>query len=136
MLDDRRHTTGPGPLPPRAFASSAARARELRRRRAAEPSGLELQALARRVDAERERLTQLSGRPPRISELARAADCDPEALVRVVCCREGATDRRLDPLAVLLEWARGSDVAAIAERHGAAAGVTARILRRALQRSW
>lgn len=134
MLDDRRHPEGS--LPPRAWATSAARARELRRRRgAAEPTALELQALARRLDAERERLAHLAGRPPRVSELAHAAGCDVEMLVRVVCCGEGASDRRLDPLAVLLEFARGADVAEIARRHGASAGVTARILRAALQRS-
>lgn len=134
MLDDRRPTSDDLPLPARAMATHATRAKDLRRRREAEPTRLELQALARRVDAERERLTQIGGRPPRVSELAHAAGCDAELLVRVITCPHVAEDRRLDPLAVLLEFARGADPAVIARRHGATAGATARVLRQALQR--
>ncbi len=135
MLDDRPPTTDTSPLPARLDASAAERARELRRRRAPAFTSGELQAIARRVDAERERLTHVAGRTPTVTELARAADVDVEVLVLVISGPHGVEDRRLDPLAVLLAYARGRDVAEIAHMFGATTGVTARVLRQALQRS-
>lgn len=135
MLDDRRPISDAFPLPARLDASAAARARDLRRRRVPAFTAGELQALARRIDAERERLTHVSGYPPTVTELARAAGCDVEVLVRVIGGPHGVEDRRLDPLAVLLAFARGRDVPEIAHMFGATTGVTARVLRHALQRA-
>ncbi len=117
------------------WATTAARGRDLRRRRERDPSPGELQALARRVDAERERLTQLGRRAPSVSELARAADCEIETLVLVLTSRHVTADRRLEPLSVLLAYARGHDAAAIARTYGSTVGSTARIIRWALQRA-
>lgn len=117
------------------WATTAARGRDLRRRRERDPSPAELQGLARRVDAERERLTQLGRQAPSVSELARAADCEIEILVLVLTSRHAMTDRRLEPLSVLLAYARGQDAATIARTYGSTVGATARVIRRALQRA-
>lgn len=135
MLDDRRPTPEVFDLPARLDASAAARARELRRRCAPEFTPGELRAMARRIDAERERLTHVSGSPPCMTDLARAAGCDVDVLVLVIAGPHGVEDRRLDPLAVLLAFARGRDVPEIAHMFGATTGVTARVLRLALQRA-
>ncbi len=117
------------------WATTAARGRDLGRRRERDPSPAELQALARRVDAERERLTQLGLQAPSVSELARAADCEVEILVLVISSRHATADRRLDPLSVLLAYARGQDATRIARTYGSTVGSTARVIRRALQRA-
>lgn len=91
--------------------------------------------MARRVDAERERLTHLAGRTPTVTELARAADIDVDVLVLIISGPHGVEDRRLDSLAVLLAYARGWEVPEVAHMFGATAGATARALRQALQRS-
>lgn len=131
MLDDRRPPSDTFGLPARLWVTAAARTRELRRRQGAPPTMDELRALARRVDAERERLTQLGGAAPSISELACAAGCDVELLVLAVSCRS-ADAGRLAPRTVLLDFARGDDLPAIAQRHGSTAAATARVLRHAL----
>ena len=135
MLDDRRPTSDAFGLPARMWATTAARGRDLRRRRELDPSAAELRALAGRIDAERERLTQLGLQAPTVSALARAADCEVETLVLVITSRHAIADRRLDPLSVLLAYARGQDATAIARTYGSTVGSTARVIRRALQRT-
>lgn len=117
------------------WATAAARGRELQRRRQRDPSPDELRALARRVDAERERLTHLGLRAPSVADLARAAECDVETLVLVVTSGHAAADPKLEPLPVLLAYARGQDATTIARTYGATVGATARVVRRALQRT-
>ncbi|MGK2938982.1 MAG: hypothetical protein ACSLFR_14435 [Solirubrobacteraceae bacterium] len=135
MLDDRRPRPEVPDLPARLDATVGARAAELRRRCAPELTPGELHALAGRIDAERERLTHVSGSAPSVAELARAAGCDVDVLVLVISGPHGVEDRRLNPLAVLLAFARGRDVPEIAHMFGATTGGTARVLRLALQRA-